>query len=77
MIRTHVLKCSRKESHNPVCDIGFKLLGSNHRSAFKRKISGTLFIKQLKPTFNVKENRFSFPFITDFINTAKSLVLSN
>ena len=30
-------------------------LGNNYRSAFKQKISVTLFKKELKPSFNVKK----------------------
>ena len=44
---SHILKHSRKEGHTHVWDRDFKVLGNNYRSAFKRKISEALFIKQL------------------------------
>ena len=43
---SHILKQSREEGHTHVWDKDFKVLGKNYRSAFKRKISKTLFIKQ-------------------------------
>ena len=52
---SHILKHSREEGHNHVWDKDFKVLDNNFRSAFKRKISEALFIKQLKPSLNVKE----------------------
>ena len=51
---SHILKHSREEGHTRVWDKDFKVLGNNYRSAFKRKISKALFIKQLKSSFNVK-----------------------
>ena len=33
----------------------FKVLGNNYRSNFKRKINEALFIKQLKPSLNIKD----------------------
>ena len=52
---SHTLKHSREEEHTHVWDKDFKVLGDNYRSALKRKISKALFIKQLKPSLNVKE----------------------
>ena len=52
---SHKLKHSREEGHTHVWDKDVKVLGNNYRSAFKRKISEALFIKQLKPSLNVKE----------------------
>ena len=49
------LKHSREQGHTHVCDKDFEVLGNNYRSPFKRKINEALFIKQLKPSFNVKE----------------------
>ena len=51
---SQILKHSREEGHTRVWDKDFKVLGNNYRSAFKRKISKALFIKQLKSSFNVK-----------------------
>ena len=51
---SHILKHSLEEGHTHVWDKDFKVLGNNYRSAFKRKISEALFIKQLKPSRNVK-----------------------
>ena len=52
---SHILKHFRKEVHIHIWDKDFKLLGNNYFSVFKRKISETLLIKQLKPSLNVKE----------------------
>ena len=52
---SHMLKYSNDEGHTHVWDKDFKVVGNNDRSAFKRKISEALFIKQLRPSFNVKE----------------------
>ena len=49
----NVLKHSREECQE--WDKDFKVLANNYRSAFKRKISEDLFIKQLKASLNVKE----------------------
>ena len=52
---SHILKHSREEGHTHLWDRDFKVLGNNYHSAFKRKISEALFIKQLKPSLTVKE----------------------
>ena len=51
----HLLKHSREKDHQHVWGNNFKVLGNNYSSNFERKISGALFIKQLKPSLNVKE----------------------
>ena len=51
----HLLKHSREKNHQLVWENNFKVLGNNYRSNCKRKISEALFIKQLKPSLNVKE----------------------
>ena len=50
-----MLKHSRDAGHNHVWYKDFKVLGTNYCSAFKRKISEALFIKQLEPSLNVQE----------------------
>ena len=52
---SHLLKHSREKNHQHACENDVKVLGNNYRSNFKRKISEALFIKQLKPSLNVKE----------------------
>ena len=54
---SHMLKHSREKGHTHVYvwDKDIKVLGNNYRSPFKRKVSEAIFIKQLKPSFNVKE----------------------
>ena len=52
---SHLLKHSRDAGYNHLWYKDFKVLGTNHRFTFKRKISEALFIKQLKPSLNVKE----------------------
>ena len=52
---SHLLKHSREKNHEHVWENDFKVLGNNYHSNFKSKISEALFIKQLKPSLNVKE----------------------
>ena len=52
---SHLLKHSREKNHQHVWENDFKVLGNNYRSNVKRKISHAIFIKQLKPSLNVKE----------------------
>ena len=52
---SHILKHSCEEDHTHLWDKNFKVLGNNYCSIFKRNISEALFIKQLKPSLNVKE----------------------
>ena len=52
---SHLLKHSPDACHNHVWYKDFKVLGTNYRSTFERKISEALFIKQLKLSLNVKE----------------------
>ena len=52
---SQILKHSREEGHTHVCDKDFKVSGNNYRSGFKWKISEALFLKQLKPSLNVKQ----------------------
>ena len=54
---SHMLKNSREKGHTDVYvgDKDIKVLGNNYRSPFKRKVSEAIFIKHLKPSFNVKE----------------------
>ena len=51
----HLLKHSREKNHQHVWENDFKVLGNNYCSNIKRKIVEALFIKQLKPSPNVKE----------------------
>ena len=50
-----ILKHSREGGHTHVWDKDFEVLGNNYRLAFKQKISEALFIKQLKPSLNIKQ----------------------
>ena len=52
---SHLLRHSREKNHQHMWENDFKVLGNNYRSNIKRKISEALFIKQLKPSLNVKE----------------------
>ena len=53
--KSHLLKHARENGHNHVWKDDFKILNSNYRNSIKRKISEALYIRQLKPTLNVKE----------------------
>lgn len=50
-----LLKHSRDKNHTHMWQQNFKILGSNYQSSLKRKISESLFIRQLKLTLNKKE----------------------
>ena len=56
--KSHLLKHAQKENHTHVWEQNFKILGSNYQSNIKRKISESLFIRQLKPSLNKKEKSF-------------------
>ena len=47
---SHLLKRAHENGHTRIWEKNFQILGNNHQSNFKRKISESLFIRQLKPT---------------------------
>ena len=49
---SRILKHYLEEGHSHAWDKDFKVLGNNYCSAFKKKISVTLFIKHLKTSIN-------------------------
>ena len=51
---SNILKHSREEDHSHIWDKNFKVLRKIYCSTLKRNISEVLFIKQLKPSLNVK-----------------------
>ena len=53
--KTHTKTVPWRRSHTHIWDKDFKVLANNYRSAFKRKSSEALFIKELGPSLNVKE----------------------
>ena len=50
--KSHMLKHSRDMLPTNDWEYDFKLLGNNYQSNIKRKISSSLFIRQLKPSLN-------------------------
>ena len=52
---SHLLKHAREKNHQHLWENDVKVLGNNYCSNFKRKITEALFIKQLKPSLNVKD----------------------
>ena len=52
---SNLLKHTRENVHTHVWEKDFQILGNNYQSNFKRKISESLFIKQLNPTLIVNE----------------------
>ena len=52
---SHLLKHAREKGHTHVWEKYFKILGNNYQSNIKRKISESLFIRQLKSTLNGNE----------------------
>ena len=53
--KSHTLKHSRDKLHTHLWELDFKLLGNNYQSNIKRKISESLFIRQLKPSLNKQD----------------------
>ena len=52
---SHLLKHVREKGHIQVWDNDFKILGNNCQSNIERKVSESLYIRQLKPTLNAHE----------------------
>ena len=65
---SHLLKHSREKNHHHVWNSDFKYLDNNYSSNFKRRINGALFIKQLKPSLNVKEKSIQLNYMTDLLS---------
>ena len=55
---SHVLQHSIATKHNRVSLKNFKILGQGYRTNFRRKISESLYIKQLKPSLNVQKDSY-------------------
>ena len=55
---SHVLAHSKKTKHRRVYMENLKILGRGYKSDFKRKISESLFIKELKPDLNKQKDAF-------------------
>ena len=58
-IYSHLLKHANEVRHERVRLEDFKVLGSGYSSDFKRKISESLFISELKPDLNVQKTAFT------------------
>ena len=52
---SNLLKHAQEKHHTPVWENDFKILANNYQSNIKRKISESLYIRQLKPTLNAHE----------------------
>ena len=52
---SHLLNLFREKKYQHAWENNFKVFGNNYCSTFKKKISEALFIKQLKPSLNVKK----------------------
>ena len=55
---SHVLCHSKKTKHRRVMIENVKVLGKGYKSDFKRRISESLFIKELKPDLNKQKDAF-------------------
>ena len=55
---SHVLIHSKKTKHRRVSMKNVKILGRRYKSDFRRRISESLFIKQLKPDLNKQNDAF-------------------
>ena len=56
--KSHVLIHSKKTKHRRVFLPNIKIIGSGYRTNFKRKISESLYIKELKPDLNVQKDAY-------------------
>ena len=63
----HLLKHGHENGRTHVLGKDFQILGNNYQSNFKPKISGSLFIRQLKPTLNVNEKSVLLDHFNQFI----------
>ena len=80
--KSYLLKHSRKKKHQHLWESDFKVLGMSYQSNFKRKIREALFIKQLKPSPNVKEksvqlhlyNSFTIPVASTCLKLTKYIL---
>ena len=52
---SHLLRHSKDNGHKPIDMNNVKIIGSNYKNYFKRKISEALFIKQKTPSLNVQD----------------------
>ena len=55
---SHLLKHANETGHQRVWLEDFKILGSGYASNFKRKISESLFINEIKPDLNIQKTAF-------------------
>ena len=55
---SHLLKHAKRTKHRRCWIKDFKVLGSGFSSDFKRKISESLFVKELKPDLNIQKTSF-------------------
>ena len=62
-----MLKHSRDKLHTHVWEYDFNLLGNNYQLNIKRKISESLFIRQLKPSLNKQDKSIRLIYATDII----------
>ena len=61
-----MLKTSCNKLHTHVWEHNFNLLGNNYQSNMKRKISESLFIRQLKPSLNKQDKSLPLIYTVDF-----------
>ena len=53
--KSHMLKHSIEKHHDNVAQENFKIIAENFRNKGKRKISESLWIKDLRPTLNAQD----------------------
>ena len=64
---SNLLKHVPENGHTHVWENDFQILGNNYQSHFKRKISESLFIRQLEPTSNVNEKSITLHLFNFFV----------
>ena len=78
-INSHLVKHANEMGHERVWLEDFKVLGSGYSNDFKRKVSESLFINELKPDLNVQKTAFKLPLFNWLmsINWRQYIVVSN
>ena len=55
---SHLFKHAKKTKHRKIRVSDFKIIGKGFRSDFTRKISESLYVKELKPDLNVQKDAY-------------------
>ena len=54
-LNSHVVKHTLESGHSEITIENVKIINSNYRNYYKRKVSEALYIKQKKPFLNIQD----------------------